>query len=590
MVNNVLAIATGPKKIWTLPILPEQYDRSPLTQEEWQALEYCGSYNTVNPGKQKGIEYCVAKHKLDRFNRAVADVYYLRHSKSEPVNKRRCVDAQLFMRQLMYHRRKMFWEWSLDEWIDIICQSNQEFESRYRGRFGYRATIMDLAYLFGGLTDLRSFGKGTAIVKCAEVYFGADLVSQQRRCLLDALVERGYNDGLRGQDILKLCLCTLFTLNRSPHLEEISEELLAAQVAKERQQTLRQGFNRIWKALRQLDMLPHEPRVEPVIVSHMDSSDMAPEWYAWCMAWYERAVDLSPKVRKNYINALLIIGRWLQARVPEIRTPEQWTEDLGLRFRSDVCSWTIGQYVRGPGLESLKKKYGTRLGQKLTASSINIYLAALKRFFIDISKHPYAVMGEPNRKIKLDFMPQEVFSCPEILKKEIENVKPRDINLHTWSRLVIAAATLTQSDLPKGTKYPLSLYRALALIWVTTARRPNEITRLRLECVRDDWDPGMLDEDDHPLEPPTRSDTPMLQAQDAKEGNGSKIYYLHIPSGKYRGPFWIWIPDYVASAIDAWKGERPQKLPKLFDQKDREYVDYLFCYKDRRSVLWREKR
>ena len=38
---------------------------------------------------------------------------------------------------------------------------------------------MDLAYLFGGLTDLRSLGKGTAIVKGAEVYFGADLVSQQ---------------------------------------------------------------------------------------------------------------------------------------------------------------------------------------------------------------------------------------------------------------------------------------------------------------------------------------------------------------------------------------------------------------------------
>ena len=84
-------------------------------------------------------------------------------------------------------------------------------------------------------------------------------------------------------------------------------------------------------------------------------------------------------------------------------------------------------------------------------------------------------MGEPARKIKLDFVPKEVFACPSNVRKEIENLEPRDINLHTWARLVIAAATLSQSDLPKGNLYPLSFYRALALLWVTTARRPNEI-------------------------------------------------------------------------------------------------------------------
>jgi hypothetical protein len=41
MTNNALALTAGSTKIWTMPILPEQYDQSPLTQEEWQALEYC---------------------------------------------------------------------------------------------------------------------------------------------------------------------------------------------------------------------------------------------------------------------------------------------------------------------------------------------------------------------------------------------------------------------------------------------------------------------------------------------------------------------------------------------------------------------
>lgn len=585
MTNNAPALPPGTTTIWKMPILPEQYDRSPLTQEEWQALEYCDSHFTANPGDRNWVEYRAAKQKLDRFNRPVADVYYLRnseHRRSDRWDHRLCVEAQLFIRRQMNHRRKMFWDWSSDEWLDILCPSHQEFKERYGERYDSRATIMDLAYLFGGLSDLQLIGKGTGIAPGADVYFGADLVSQQCRRLLDALAEKGYNDGVGSENTLRRCLSVLFTLNRSPYLEEISEELLAAQIAREPQALLRQAYNRILRALRHIGMLPAQPRTEPEMSFHADSSGMAPEWYAWCLAWYERAVNLSPLLRKMYTYAILAIGRWLQEYTPEVRTPEHWTEDLALRFRNDVCLWTVGQYGSGPGREALKKKCGPVFGKPMRAASIMRYLAALKRFFSDLSKHPYSVMGEPTRKIKFDFVPKEVFTCPAPLKKEIENVEPRDIDQRTWARLVIAAATLSQSDLPKWTLYPLSFYRALALVWVTTARRPNEIARLRLDCVRDDWDPGMLDEDDHPLEPPTRPDSTMQEVQVVREGDGRRIYYLHIPSGKYRGPFWIWIPDYVAAAIDTWKRERPSKQRTLFDQKDREYVDYLFCYKDRR--------
>jgi hypothetical protein len=50
--------------------------------------------------------------------------------------------------------------------------------------------------------------------------------------------------------------------------------------------------------------------------------------------------------------------------------------------------------------------------------------------------------------------------------------------------------------------------------------------------VRDDWVPDMLDEDDLPLEPPTRTDKAVKQVPVAKESDTSRIYYLHIPSGK----------------------------------------------------------
>jgi hypothetical protein len=70
--------------------------------------------------------------------------------------------------------------------------------------------------------------------------------------------------------------------------------------------------------------------------------------------------------------------------------------------------------------------------------------------------------------------------------------------------------------------------------------------------------------------------------QEAAERKPPKIYYLQIPAGKSRGPFWIWLPDYAADAINAWKRERPRQQRKLLDRKDREEVDYLFCFQDLR--------
>lgn len=70
--------------------------------------------------------------------------------------------------------------------------------------------------------------------------------------------------------------------------------------------------------------------------------------------------------------------------------------------------------------------------------------------------------------------------------------------------------------------------------------------------------------------------------QDAAGRKPPKIYYLQIPTGKSRGSFWIWLPDYTAEAINAWKQERPRQQRKLLDRKDREEVDYLFCFQDLR--------
>jgi len=215
----------------------------------------------------------------------------------------------------------------------------------------------------------------------------------------------------------------------------------------------------------------------------------------------------------------------------------------------------------------------------LKAQGITNYLTAARRFFLDLTKRDHAPGGSPARKIHLDFQPREVFVPPRYVRQAIDRAEPRDIDLRVWARLAIAAATLSHADLPQGAVYPLSFYRAVALVWVTSARRPNEMTRLRLDCLREDWNPEMVDEDQQPV---VRLLAPGPRNQGEDEKQIPKIFYLHIPSGKNRGASWIWVPDYTALASTAWKVERPEGQKPRFDWKDHEYIDYLFCCSDKR--------
>ncbi len=87
----------------------------------------------------------------------------------------------------------------------------------------------------------------------------------------------------------------------------------------------------------------------------------------------------------------------------------------------------------------------------------------------------------------------------------------------------------------------------------------------------------MLDENDEPV---IRIHADDQQVQGKSEKEVPKIYYLLIPPGKKRGSFWIWIPDYVAHEINAWKRERGPQQKQMLDWKTNEEVDLLFCDRD----------
>src|SRR6266496_1546684 len=122
-------------RMWQMPIVPESYDRSPLSTVEQTALAFLANAQHV-PGKQQ------ARAGLVRLQTPIFDVAALRmkHDVQRYREIRKCLYEE------MVRRGTSFWEWSQEEWITIICPTHQDFLSQQRPK-GIRPSLLDMAYL-----------------------------------------------------------------------------------------------------------------------------------------------------------------------------------------------------------------------------------------------------------------------------------------------------------------------------------------------------------------------------------------------------------------------------------------------------------
>jgi hypothetical protein len=234
---------TSPTGTWLMPIDPATYDQHPLTEEERTAMSVASTrHGTANAALH-------ARSILARFNQPLADIYCLRHQERNPEG---LAETQLLMYREMHRRGKGFWQWSPLEWVETVCPTVALFEARHGKGHCAHMTIMDVAYLLGGVSDLRQVGLSFHVVQAASTYFGKELVLAQCEKVQQALVGRGYKDGTEGKKGLRHCLCLLFVLNRSPYLEDLSSAFLADVAQKS--DRLRWVCHRISRALEQFNM------------------------------------------------------------------------------------------------------------------------------------------------------------------------------------------------------------------------------------------------------------------------------------------------------------------------------------------------
>jgi integrase len=544
--NSTIVRQAVPKRIWQMPIVPESYDWHPLlSDEEREALtRYVQDHAAI-----------YARARLARLEQPLMDVMHLRSQ-----DKGRTCAVRKVMFAEMSRRGTTFWAWSYEDWCAVLQPSSKLFLQRHERHEEARLTIMDAAYLLGGFSDLQGVGQTIERTRSANFYFGADLVATECRRVTEVMGGFGYSQKEGTIELIRGVLSLLFLLNRSPYLEDLSTTFMAQVIPQIHSERIAQIASTIRLALYQMGLIDI-PEVRPTKNIYPAIIGMAPEWGAWCQSWHQRDTHLTPRSRKWFYNGLMNVGRWLYRSHPAIVSPEQWDEDLALDYVSVVCAGHIGDDISASATTVLEQK--GLLGKPFSPRSIDSKLGVLRRFFTDLQDRPHAVGDELARRIAIRFNPQKAFETPSSVKRLIQP-DPRDIDLPFWYKLAYAAATLSEEDLVGTSSYPLSYYRAAGLLWVTSARRSNEIARLRVGCVRRDWDPGMLDENGVCVEQETH------------------LCYLHIPSNKTRGPFWIWIPEYTATAIEAWQQERPNKQFPKIDLKDGSRSDFLFCYRNQR--------
>jgi integrase len=148
------------------------------------------------------------------------------------------------------------------------------------------------------------------------------------------------------------------------------------------------------------------------------------------------------------------------------------------------------------------------------------------------------------------FDPTRALALPRSVAALI-GTNPRVIADDVWAKLLWAGLNLQAQDLPgtsAGSYYPLALIRALALAWLFSGLRSDELSRLRVGCIRRQHDGR-----------PITADSREVLAEQA-------VCLLDVPVHKTGTAFTKPVDPIVGQVIEAWQAQRPIQ-PKRLDRK-----------------------
>ena len=550
--NSKKVIASGSDDRRCSPIDVEQYDRRPeLTPQEREALVQILAHWGEN--RKRGVPRNV-KIKLERLLQPLNDVWSFLG-----IQRWCCPISMREIFQEMHRHSTSYWAWSEHEWITLLRSVFTRYQQGYsnaNAKYQPRYQLLVIAYWIGPQTDFfLPFLKEIVPLSFAHLVFERELLEAIITRIQDILKTWGYKVDAKGsRAFLRTTVMEVLLANRSAHLEEVTLALLADLREKLTPHAKRAVLERLSKALAHVGIieapLPSSSEMRRLLPEHRNTDGIAPDWVEWCLQWY-RFSGLTPKIKWSYFGKLLQTGRWLAQVHPEVTRPHQWSSKLAAEYVAAVEQMNVGDFGTPEYCNKLKGKVGT----PFTAASKDLQLAVMRAFFRDVQEEPHNV---PRR-----FDPVRAFGTPRAIRDQI-GPNPRDLEPLLWAKLVHAALHLTEEDLPRSgsgaIQYPLALVRAVAVVWVYTGLRSDEVVRLRLGCIR--WQ----------REDVTVPETGETLPKDA-------TCFLTVPTNKTTTTFQKPVNLIVGRRINEWEQGRAPGQPQRSDRKTGAKVEYLFAHR-----------
>lgn len=436
----------------------------------------------------------------------------------------------LFMLGEMGRRGNAFWGWSDPEWIEVI-----------NGRRYDANRLIAVAYLLCGFQSLDAFEKRRQVFfRLAQRVFGPQRFMEIVAGVEDGLSALGYKAKTRrlaGMTVAQLLLRT-----RSLGLEYLTHNALAAAQQKTASAATEKCLIALSRLLASKQMIegPLRRLGKPRYLDDPEAllADIPQEWARLARYWYENST-LTPAARLRHYYRLLCVGRWLSATHPNVCSPADWTRSTAAEAVAMLASQTSGEWSHLPP-ERIRN-----FGRPYAANTRVLGMISLRMFFQDLQNW---------ERIQPRFEPYRAFRAPRSITSLIER-NPRIIADDIWAKVVWAGMNLTANDLSQqghgecSHYYPLTLVRALTMVWLFAGLRWHEIRRLRVGCIRWQEDP-------------------------------ERVCLLSVPVNKTSTAYSKPVDKLVGEAIEAWEKERPSQ-PKITDAKTGEQVDFLFLFRFR---------
>ena len=525
---------------WVWPINVNAYNRNPTLSEAERA-----ALNSRFKEGQTKQERDAIKLMLSRLLQPIEDVLtFLRADANTGYDM---VRVLLFE---MHRRGTAFWAWSGEEWLESVCSDPTTFALRYgrscdAGNIDQaRRFLPVLSYLCHLPPDIDAWLQFFIPYALARRIFGSTAIDDAVEQQMAILRSWGYHPKLR--DNFRTCVCYLLLRNQSPHLQDLTSDLLETVALQCTIPSVQDYLYRVSRALHALGFieraLPYAPGAGHSAASGTDGS-VSEEWLSWCQRWRKQS---TLQQCDGYYYPLLKVGRWLNVHHPEVQSPADWSYELAGEFIAAVNDMKIGEWSDADQRSRMPPE---RVGLPLHPRTKDRVLEAMRTFLRDCQEWGW---------IPVRLNPHRALQTPDSIRKLI-GPDPRVIEKEIWAKILWAAMNLEAQDLPvlggTATAYPLEMVRAIAMVWCFAA--------LRVGCIRWQYEDVMIPE------------TGEILPKDA-------TCFLDIPVNKTSTAYTKPVHLLVGKRISEWEQVRPREQPKALDGKTSEMVQFLFSYRGRR--------